>query len=362
MDCTIDVKVRGSHLTKDNRNAGVQHEANVKKLRIDFDDGWDNYGKTVTFWNALMDNPVKIVLTTDRLEDIELNTRVYIVPIPGEAMNEAGDLTFVIDGYIDGKRKRSVSDTLWVREAPFEPDAAEPADPTPTQAEQLQKEIDGILGTIQQSIGAAADAQQAASWAESSSQEAYQYAQDANASFNSTVVNVELAQEAQAAAEAARDKAVAITGGDYPSTQEAKGFVSEHNKDTTAHNDIRDELLTVARAKTGGEIDNRLQNRVEKTGDTMTGILTFDTPGLFSAFQKKRTISDKNYIMKAGIGNYGTGATLSLRLSEVAADNTETVISQFDIDKDGLVWLAPGGIRKTIAHSGNIGVLTASVE
>ena len=37
MDRIIEIKVNGSHLTKDSRYAGVQHEANAKSLRIEFD-------------------------------------------------------------------------------------------------------------------------------------------------------------------------------------------------------------------------------------------------------------------------------------------------------------------------------------
>lgn len=149
MDRIIEVKVAGSHLTKDNRNAGVQHEANSKRLRITFDEGWDGYAKTVTWWDALGQNPVKRVLTTDCLEDATKDTRVYLCPIPGEAMTEDGMCTFIIDGYSDGKRMRSVSDELLVSDAPFDENADEPADPTPSQAEQLQEQIDTIMDDIQ---------------------------------------------------------------------------------------------------------------------------------------------------------------------------------------------------------------------
>lgn len=96
-------------------------------------------------------------------------------------------------------------------------------------------------------------------------------------------------------------------------------------------------------------------------GDTMLGQLLFDTPGLFTAIAKKRTVEGVNYMMRAGVGNYGTGATVSLRLATVAADGTETITGQFDLDNTGVYWTPNGGTRRTIAHSGNLGVLTASV-
>lgn len=561
IDRIIEVKVRGGHLTKDNRNAGTQHEANVTFLRIDFDEGWDSYAKKVTFWDALMGNPVKRTLTTDMLENVQASTRVYLIPIPGEAMGEGGDLTFIVDGYYvepffgyreyltlsapvegvdeytigladvlneeeqdalrgrqlsidgkvytivgvgykgdsqhtiltlgeapvgveegkliypaDGKRKRSLADTLWVKPAPIEEDAAEPTDPTPTQAEQLQVQIDHIKDDIQDAEVAAGNALRYAEEAETSANgatAAAQYAaQQANSALEATSiaslaagaaqksadaaakseasadehkaaaqaaaeaaeqnkVDSEACQKAAEAAHAAADAAntsaaasasaaaasaasanenavIAKNAKDAAATSASTaesaaitaqtnanatmnfasnaaasadaaqaaadaaaaavngGTVAEaiakHNTSTDAHSDMRTELSAVARAKTGGEIDQRLQNRVEKSGDTMTGILTFDTPGLFSAFQKKRTIGDVNYLMRAGIGNDGNGASLCMRLFSVAADGTETVVSHIEADSTGVYWVSPGGIKKTIAHSGNLGVLTAGVE
>lgn len=152
MDRIIEVKVNGSYITKDNRNAGVQHEANSTSLRIEFDPSWDSYAKKITWWNAKGEDPVEITLGIDLLEDAASSTRIYLCPIPGEPLAECGECTFVIDGYTDGKRQRSAADRLWVKEAPFKETAGQPSDPTPSQAEQLQKEIDEIKGTISQSV------------------------------------------------------------------------------------------------------------------------------------------------------------------------------------------------------------------
>lgn len=150
MDRIINVKVGGNHLSKDNKNAGVRGEGNVTSLRITFDEGWDGYAKTVTFYDSLGQNPVKRVETVDLIEDITTDHRTYITPIPPEPLAIAGELTFVIDGYKDGKRQRSVSDTLIVKDAPMTDNATEPSEPTPTQAEQLQKQIDGMIDKVQQ--------------------------------------------------------------------------------------------------------------------------------------------------------------------------------------------------------------------
>lgn len=218
MDGIINVRINGNHLTKDSRRAGVQHEGNATKLLIEFDDGWTGYAKTVTFWNALGANPVQVVLTTDKLVDIIGSLNAYQCPIPPEAMTEAGELTFVVDGYTDGIRKRSISDVLEVIAAPFDPEADEPTDPTPRRAEQLQLQIDAIIGTIQNAEGAANSAATSAQNAELSAQNAELSAQNAsesatNASLSETAagesavraeINAGVALEAAAYADANR--------------------------------------------------------------------------------------------------------------------------------------------------------------
>ena len=166
MDRIIEVKVGGNYITKANKNAGVRGEANVTKLRISFDEGWDEYAKTVTFWDARGENPVERILTTDLLENKAESTRVYIVPIPGEPMAIAGEMTFVIDGfygefvesengdyeiaYADkSKRQRSISDKLIVKDAPMTDNAEEPTEPIPEPYEQFQVQIDAIKKDIQ---------------------------------------------------------------------------------------------------------------------------------------------------------------------------------------------------------------------
>ena len=201
MDRVIEVKVGGNYLSKDNKNAGVKGEANVTILRITFDEGWDNYAKKVTFWDALGGNPVGRTLTVDLLEDAANNTRVYLVPIPSEPMAEVGKLTFVIDGYQEGKRQRSLSDTLEVKYAPDTDDAGEPTDPTPTQAEQLQAEIDAIKDTISEAVSASVVAAEAADRAREEATTASEFSDKA---INASILAEKASQDAQAAAEQAQ--------------------------------------------------------------------------------------------------------------------------------------------------------------
>lgn len=209
MDRRVNIKINGTHLSKDTNRAGVRGEANVTYLRISFDDGWKGFAKRVTFWNAKGKNPVTIPLTADMLENIASSTCTYLCPIPGEALTDGGLLTFIVDGYTDGKRQRSVSDELEVIPAPLTEGSSDAQDPTPTEAERLQAQIDGILDVIATEVtGASAHAinaelsRQAAAIHESNAAEwarqAQESADDALVSENAAAAH---AAEAQAWAE-----------------------------------------------------------------------------------------------------------------------------------------------------------------
>lgn len=152
MDGIVNIKVSGNYISKDSKIAGVRGQGNTAKLAISFDEGWDEYAKTVTFYDARGANPVERTLTLDLLENMADDIRAYVLPIPFEPMAEAGYMTFIIDGYVDGegdvkhKRMRSVSDTLEVKDSP---DSRVTVDITPTQAEQLQTQVEKIKSDIQ---------------------------------------------------------------------------------------------------------------------------------------------------------------------------------------------------------------------
>lgn len=193
MDRIINIKVGGNYLSKDNKNAGVRGEGNVTNLRITYDKGWDGYSKTVTFWDAQGKNPVKRIQGIDLLEDSTKDLSTYITPIPPEAMAIAGELTFVIDGYAVGKRQRTIADKLVVKDSPITENAKEPTDPTPTEPEQWQEQIDAIKEDIQKGIIASNDAMLYRDEATSASDSAASYRDEA----------VEKANESKAYAERA---------------------------------------------------------------------------------------------------------------------------------------------------------------
>lgn len=68
MDRIIDIFVKASYLQKNNNVAGIQGEGNVTTLHLTFDDSWTGMAKSITFWNAKGENPVKVLLTEDKLD------------------------------------------------------------------------------------------------------------------------------------------------------------------------------------------------------------------------------------------------------------------------------------------------------
>lgn len=215
MDRLIDVRVNGVTITKDHNCAGAQYESDSTCLRITFAENWDNCAKTVTFWNAKGTAIVKRLLTTDLLENAAEDTRVYIVPIPGEAMTDAGWNSFVIDGYTNGMRRRTVADRLKVLPSSRADDAGDPVDPTPTQAEQLQMQIDAIKDDIQLAAKAAESADEAAASAaeaEASENAAAGSAAAADASAQDAGASALNAEKAAAEADSHRAAAEAAAG------------------------------------------------------------------------------------------------------------------------------------------------------
>lgn len=235
MDRIVEIKVGGNHITKDARNAGVRGEANVTHLKIIFDASWAAYAKKVTFWDARGANPVERTLTTDYMD----STGAYTIPIPAEPLAEAGMMTFVIDGYIDGKRQRSMYDELEVKDAPIADNAGEPADPTPSQAEQLQQEIDGIIADIRNVKGAKEYMAEKGEAIEANATKAQESAAAAAQSASEASRSEASASESAAEAKKYRDEAKTILGGDFATMADlAKGLGTALKTATITYNGI----------------------------------------------------------------------------------------------------------------------------
>ena len=152
----IHMALCGDAAQLDSLVAGIQGSGNVDELILRFDPSWDGLAKTVTWWDALGQNPVKRALTADLLVDLAEDRRTYQVAIPPEPLALAGRCQMVVDGYVAGKRARSVCVELDVLCAPMADHAGQPMDPTPSQTEQLQGEIESVLDDLAQVKRAAA--------------------------------------------------------------------------------------------------------------------------------------------------------------------------------------------------------------
>lgn len=160
--------VNGEFVKKDSKNAGVQGEGNAAKLHITLSQDWKPYSKRIVWRNALGENPTAVLLYKSVADLVvtaaeegggtETNPLVFDTPIPSEALTEAGWCSFTIEGFEDSEPAKvhiTVTDHLLVK--PNDSYNA-PAEPTPTQAQQLQTQIDKITEDTAAIVQEAVDA------------------------------------------------------------------------------------------------------------------------------------------------------------------------------------------------------------
>ena len=338
MDRLIEVKINGNHLSKDNNLAGVQGEANATYLRIEFDEGWDGYAKTLLWLDARGEKTTGRILTADLLEDITESTRIYLAPIPGEALTEWGEILFAVDGYINGKRQKSAYGRLRVKPGD---EFAVLEDVTPSQAEQLQVQIDSILGDMQTETGraeaAAEEAMAARAAAEQSAGNAEQAAGAAAASASAAKTAETNARAAQKAAEVARDIVTDAVSGDFATNSAARAYADTAEANAKKYTD---------------------QVAVKKNGDnTITGNLAVKT---FVAFGNSRV---RDYSNGEAHFSIDDRTNANFRRYILLRDHTNagkpTALQLVDYDGSNYQ-------IDTVIHTGNmaqyIGVAQASLE
>lgn len=159
MDRTININVNGEFVKKDNKNAGVQGEANATKLHITMSADWEQYSKRIIWRDPLGEKPVAVVLYNS-VKDLaaKKDPLVFDTPIPAEPLSLPGWCSFTIEGYKEAEPSAvsiTVTDYLLVKENDT---YTAPKEPTPTQAQQLQTEIDKIVPQVSELVGNAIDA------------------------------------------------------------------------------------------------------------------------------------------------------------------------------------------------------------
>ncbi len=149
MERQIQVKVTGEFVQKDSKNAGVQGEANASGLHIVMSEDWKRFSKRIIWRNARGEKPVSVLLYrgVDALADGE-DPLVFDTTIPAEPLALAGWCSFTIEGFRETDPSAvavTVTDYLLVK-----PNDSynTPKEPTPSQAQQLQWEIDSVAKEV----------------------------------------------------------------------------------------------------------------------------------------------------------------------------------------------------------------------
>lgn len=159
MPRTVNVSVNGSFVKKDSKNAGVQGEANVTTLHIEFGSEWEPYSKRIIWRDANGENPVSRLLYND-VEDglLGKDPLVFDTLIPSEPLALSGWCSFTLEGYVYASPSAiayTATDHLYVKE---NDGYYAPAEPTPSQALQLQAEIDEVIPQVTAVVQTAIDA------------------------------------------------------------------------------------------------------------------------------------------------------------------------------------------------------------
>ena len=208
MTRTIPLKIQNEYIAGDKVLIGAAGSHNDVVLRMEFSPMWDGLAKTVQFRDALGESTVEVLLAAQMLESG--TTNVYLVQVPNGAKKYAGDMALAIKGAeaSGGKEARAttaVYGTFTVGESKWSGSAETEQDVPPTQAAQMQTQIEAIIGTI-------ADARSAAEEAKKSKNAAAESASNAAGSATAAAESAaDAAESATAAAESAADAAESAT-------------------------------------------------------------------------------------------------------------------------------------------------------
>lgn len=349
MDRIINFKVTSSHLLKDSNSAGVRGEANSTILRIKFDESWDGYAKTVVFRDAKGENPVKRVLTADLLENIAEEPRIYLCPIPAEPLAYEGKCEISIDGYVGGKRIKSYSTSMTVWHSENNDNAGEAADPTPTQAEQLQVQIDSVLSKIQRAIEVSNDVDAARETAAEAQNIANAAVQSANEAAGAAASAAAEAQQAATAFNVTSHAHKHAAGGVDAITPEmigaaSKRFTIPDGYDLNNYTESGFYRLSSAHGHMPTGCDYGQMIVVQGGGDTVTQICVAYTNTAY---------------MRSGNPLNGTGAWHEWRQMILAGDNPSLINAASSYSIYNIDEIHPSGIYRV---AGNAGTFPAGCE
>ena len=256
---TIVLDVTNEYILGGGRVVGAAGSHNAVALELRFNAAWAGTTKKLYFFDADGENGVCVLLTTGMLLPGE--TDCYLAPIPWEPLAKAGEMTLTIRGVVAAPETGVAEEIMMSASTRFvvlEAKTAEraPEEPTPTQAEQLQAEIDAIKTEIVDARLAATASQSWAAGGTGSRQgedtdNARYYAGEAAAGAAKSAASETAAETARTASESAGASAQAAQ-------REAE----------TARDAARTSSEDAQRAKTSAEAANAGANGAQKAAET----------------------------------------------------------------------------------------------
>ena len=208
----IKLSVKNEYILGEGVVIGAAGSHDEVLLELDFRASpvWHGTTKKAVFYDALGTNPTTILLTTDKLVSGE--TEVYRISVPAEAKGQAGKCFLTIEGVVTNGETESVRvvteaaqfDVLQSRR--YE-QTSDPNPVTPTQAEQLQAEIDDIKNTVSEAKDSADAAEASKKAAAASEQAAAASEQAAKASETAAAKSEANAKTSETAAKSSETEA-----------------------------------------------------------------------------------------------------------------------------------------------------------
>ena len=151
MDNKIDLTVTGSTVKGCGVPVGAAGSHDDVTLRIRFEQGygWEGSAKRIYWLDANGENPVVTVLTLQMRENAG-DDSVYLVPIPAKPKAVAGRMMMSIRGAVvsdEAEARATVTATVFflVQDSVYDAAATAQEDITPSVAEQIQQQIDGVF-------------------------------------------------------------------------------------------------------------------------------------------------------------------------------------------------------------------------
>ena len=97
-------------------------------------------------------------------------------------------------------------------------------------------------------------------------------------------------------------------------------------------------------------VQTQLNGKVDTSGDTLTGMLTFNNTDAYHAIHKVRTMSSGTYGVNFGCGVLGGNGTITMELRS-GSSTTGTQLARFEVGQLGVSYVDPDGNRSYLVKA-----------